>query len=80
MEDPKKRIWHAYPFLLLEDISFPNRSPALKCVNPKVSAIFTHCVPFPLPGPLETKIHLGLAYISQLVFIVKLQRHHYGSL
>ena len=44
---------HCYPCSLLQDISLLNSSPALMCVNPKVSTIFAHCVPFPLPGPPE---------------------------
>lgn len=43
-----------YPCSLSDNISFLNKSPALKCVNPKVSASFAHWVPFPLPGPPGT--------------------------
>lgn len=45
-----------YPYSLFESISLLNKSPALRCVNPNVCAIFIHCVPFPLPGPPEKEL------------------------
>lgn len=47
-------IRHYYPHSLLEAISLLNKSPALRCVNPKFLTIFVHRVPFPLPGPPES--------------------------
>lgn len=57
-----------YPFSLLEDISSLNRSPALRCANLKVSAIFTHWVPFPLPGPPGTRKITSASYEVWLEF------------
>lgn len=40
-----------YPFSVCEDISSLRSSPALRWANLNSDAIFSHCVPFPLPGP-----------------------------
>lgn len=37
-----------------------NKSPALKCVNPKSRTMFAHCVPLPAPGPPKTNTTVGL--------------------
>lgn len=55
MKSTVTRIINNYPYSLFEAISLLRRSPALKCLNPKVSTIFSHCVPFPLPGPPMSK-------------------------
>lgn len=36
--------------------SFLSRSPDDKWVNPYLATIFSHCVPFPEPGPPRTQI------------------------
>lgn len=72
----KKIFWigkmrHHHPDSLLRAISLLNRSPALRCLNPKVSTIFAHCVPFPLPGPPEStwkKLFISLKAIKFSAF------------
>lgn len=66
-----------YPFSLLDNISFLNRSPALRWVKPKVSAIFAHCVPFPLPGPPENISH-NLSRVPKAIIVVS-QKHHFAQ-
>lgn len=61
----KEKILLQYPFSEPDWISARRRSPALRCVKPKLSTILAHCVPFPLPGPPIMKKKIDIEQLTE---------------
>lgn len=47
---------NSFPFSEPDPTSARNKSPVLKCENPYLAIIRSHCVPLPQPGPPSTQI------------------------